>query len=272
MKNVKTHTKKAFTLIELLVVIAIIAILAAILFPVFGRARENARRSSCQSNLKQIGLGILQYSQDYDEKLVQANYDNQGGGGGFASNITTDYKWMDAIYPYTKGQQVFSCLSDLTPSGGLSNRYVYYKDLATVDSNPANYDRYYGSYGINCYYGSNSGPGYSNLTLAAIPAPVETAWVLETINGSAANGMGGNGNGYGKYRVAFANNYTYAPNAAKDPKYAFADYGANVAERHMGTTNVLWMDGHVKAMKLDLLAKRVGGAASDYKYFTVKED
>ena len=62
-----TKTRSAFTLIELLVVIAIIAILAAILFPVFARARENARRSSCTSNLKQIGIGILQYVQDYDE-------------------------------------------------------------------------------------------------------------------------------------------------------------------------------------------------------------
>ena len=65
-------SKKAFTLIELLVVIAIIAILAAILFPVFARARENARRASCQSNLKQIGLGLIQYSQDYDEQLTPA--------------------------------------------------------------------------------------------------------------------------------------------------------------------------------------------------------
>lgn len=60
---------RAFTLIELLVVIAIITLLAAILFPVFARARENARRSSCQSNLKQIGIGIAQYTQDYDEKM-----------------------------------------------------------------------------------------------------------------------------------------------------------------------------------------------------------
>src|SRR5687767_6194063 len=60
--------KSGFTLIELLVVIAIIAILAAILFPVFARARENARRASCQSNLKQVGLGFVQYTQDYDER------------------------------------------------------------------------------------------------------------------------------------------------------------------------------------------------------------
>src|SRR5438093_9492423 len=65
--------RSGFTLIELLVVIAIIAILAAILFPVFGRARENARRSSCQSNLKQLSLGMLQYTQDYDERFPSSS-------------------------------------------------------------------------------------------------------------------------------------------------------------------------------------------------------
>ena len=93
---------KAFTLIELLVVIAIIAILAAILFPVFARARENARRASCQSNLKQIGLGVLQYTQDYDEKMVPAQVTVNG------NNIT----WRGMIYPYVKSVQLFKCPSN----------------------------------------------------------------------------------------------------------------------------------------------------------------
>ena len=96
-----SSTRKAFTLIELLVVIAIIAILAAILFPVFARARENARRSSCQSNLKQIGLGILQYSQDYDERYTPTeNYPGK------------DVTWHQLIQPYVKSTQLLVCPSN----------------------------------------------------------------------------------------------------------------------------------------------------------------
>ena len=101
------NVKRGFTLIELLVVIAIIAILAAILFPVFARARENARRASCMSNQKQIGLGIMMYSQDYDEKLPPTyNY----------WNASTLAWWEDVTEPYLKSSQIFICPSESTPS------------------------------------------------------------------------------------------------------------------------------------------------------------
>jgi prepilin-type N-terminal cleavage/methylation domain-containing protein/prepilin-type processing-associated H-X9-DG protein len=101
-----TRTKrksKGFTLIELLVVIAIIGILSAILFPVFARARENARRSSCMSNMKQIGLGVMMYTQDYDEH-VPACYAN--------NSDDSFHTFADYIEPYTKNSQIYRCPSD----------------------------------------------------------------------------------------------------------------------------------------------------------------
>ena len=95
----------AFTLVELLVVIAIIAILAAILFPVFARARENARRASCLSNLKQIGIGFMQYTQDYDENGPMTSM-----SGGMMSMGA--YSWTTSTQPYIKSVQVFRCPSD----------------------------------------------------------------------------------------------------------------------------------------------------------------
>lgn len=119
--------RKGFTLIELLVVIAIIAILAAILFPVFARARENARRSSCQSNLKQIGLGMMMYIQDYDERFPVTG----GNAGGCAANaFVHKLAWGRATLPYTKSTQIFKCPSDV-------------KSTSATDANPTN------SYGEN---------------------------------------------------------------------------------------------------------------------------
>jgi len=104
---------KGFTLIELLVVIAIIAILAAILFPVFARARENARRSSCQSNEKQIALGFKQYLQDYDEKYPPA---------------TPGTLWPTAINVYTKSVQILRCPSASSGSADAID-YLYNSNL-----------------------------------------------------------------------------------------------------------------------------------------------
>lgn len=134
---------RGFTLIELLIVIAVIAIIAAILFPVFGRARENARRSSCASNLKQIGLGLIQYSQDYDERYP-AQKSTLGTDGQY--QIVVDYSnpavyntangqnWVASIEPYVKSWQFYKCPTaqpytlidtpDLRPSGDSNCSYM----------------------------------------------------------------------------------------------------------------------------------------------------
>jgi prepilin-type N-terminal cleavage/methylation domain-containing protein len=107
MKN--TRRLSGFTLIELLVVIAIIALLAAILFPVFARARENARKSSCQNNLKQLGIGFLQYTQDYDETLMD-------GGDPYRLTGNVNASWDLILQPYLKNTQILACPSDTTGS------------------------------------------------------------------------------------------------------------------------------------------------------------
>ncbi len=119
MIRIHKGVKKGFTLIELLVVIAIIAILAAILFPVFARARENARRSSCLSNTKQIGIGILQYTQDYDEKFPMVETTELAETVGW---------WGVMVQPYIKSKQVFFCPSDSSVSASqeLTFRNVSY--------------------------------------------------------------------------------------------------------------------------------------------------
>lgn len=139
--RVRPCTESAFTLIELLVVIAIIALLAAILFPVFAQAREKARAAACLSNLKQIGLGVMQYTQDYDEALplhgaqsiaYYANPAQTTGTGpetnyGWQPGLTA---WIANIQPYVKNWQIFRCphvddATDWTAPVGNSNTSYY---------------------------------------------------------------------------------------------------------------------------------------------------
>lgn len=220
------NKKIGFTLIELLVVIAIIAILAAILFPVFARARENARRSSCQSNLKQIGLGLLQYSQDYDEAQPLTAF-----GGGGPSNYPTRYKWMDAIYPYVKSEQIFTCPSDTATNNAL---YKYAANIPGVDSFA------FGSYAYNNAYWGYPGVSPSGVKLSAMQAPTTTAWILEQLN--AANIEISWQDAASNPTITTSNGIRTLPTGA-----------GTIAERHLETTNVLYCDGHVKSVKLDAL-------------------
>ena len=240
----------AFTLVELLVVIAIIAILAAILFPVFARARENGRRASCQSNLKQIGLGLIQYSQDYDEIFIADWYgENTDDGPGDTyppGGAKVSYKWADAAYPYIKSEQVFTCPS---ASGNSAIPYVYYRNIPNGSSRPYNQ---LGSYTIVHGYGVNDAtrtPPVShpisttnnrlvNLSQAATPAT--TAWVLD-----------GDGDFYTQVVPA-------------------GNLDTNLIDRHLETINVLWLDGHVKAVKLETLNRK--NAAGVISAVTVQDD
>jgi prepilin-type N-terminal cleavage/methylation domain-containing protein/prepilin-type processing-associated H-X9-DG protein len=225
-------TRSAFTLIELLVVIAIIAILAAILFPVFGRARENARRSSCQSNLKQIGLGIVQYTQDYDERMPASGYMTKRLEGASDPNLERFGSWQQTIFPYVKSRQVFAC-----PSNQRSSR--------RIDSTNSNWGGQIIPEGIPVSYMANaiatsgnwapSGTpmtviyksGQTTKTLAQLISPAQTIMVFENSGLSKRPDMWDDTEiritTDTQFRVDFTN--------------------------HLGTTCLLFADGHVKAMK-----------------------
>ena len=207
--------RKGFTLIELLVVIAIIAILAAILFPVFAKAREKARQSSCASNLKQIGLGITQYAQDYDEYILTPMsppvtlpapadtyvMDKCGTARAF---------WTIKLNPYVKSDAIYVCPSGEiavgnadAPSGGCT---IFIKR----------------SYNMN---GTLTGCCGQGVAMASVTKPAETFIVADS----------------GVHRV-FGPGFGVL-NDTDHPGFPW------VKNRHSEGANVLWVDGHVKWVK-----------------------
>jgi prepilin-type N-terminal cleavage/methylation domain-containing protein/prepilin-type processing-associated H-X9-DG protein len=158
MTGTTRRAERGFTLIELLVVIAIIAILAAILFPVFARARENARRASCSSNLKQIALGVFQYTQDYDERFPMRFY---SVGSYYAG------AWANTVQPYLKSAQLFQCPSESTAPG----------DMITSDTNSIDY-------GWNWSLGATN----ESVSIASFEFPTVTVMTYDSPTGNAARG------------------------------------------------------------------------------------
>lgn len=204
-----------FTLIELLVVIAIIALLAAILFPVFARARENARRASCQSNMKQIGIAMMQYTQDYDEKLTHWGQNSLGVALG--TSVAAGYLWSDMVAPYVKNIQIFRCPS---MRGKKTNDLPCY----TLPGRPGltNWSVYH-------YYGC---------PVSVISEPARTYLAIESVEDRRDPTALGDGTYFVRWDnapvtgpVGWVNDWTF-------------DY-----DRHLGASNVLFVDGHVKSIQ-----------------------
>jgi prepilin-type N-terminal cleavage/methylation domain-containing protein/prepilin-type processing-associated H-X9-DG protein len=160
LKRRRREPGHAFTLLELLVVVAIICLLAAILFPVFARARENARRASCQSNEKQIGLAFAQYVQDNDERYPIARNATPRGDG-----------WVHSLYPYHKSYQLFQCPSEKRgPANGRVSDYYANRNIMRLSP-----------------YGGNSIQGISPTLVASIAQAANTVLVGEAIDSTNIN-------------------------------------------------------------------------------------
>jgi prepilin-type N-terminal cleavage/methylation domain-containing protein/prepilin-type processing-associated H-X9-DG protein len=232
-----TRNFKGFTLIELLVVIAIIAILAAILFPVFAKAREKARQTSCASNERQVGLAIIQYIQDNDEKFPS----------GFGSTLAGQ-GWAGSVYPYAKSTGLLKCPDDSTSILSADNRYV-----------PISYA-----------FNSNLGGAGTSGSLASMQSPASTVMLFEvtgaqapvsdlqegtlgavaTIDKLSPAGTGRDGALYSNYAATTPNNVVkYTTGYLGGIPGVTTGNFATATGLHTDGANYLAGDGHVKWLR-----------------------
>jgi len=250
--------RRGFTLIELLVVIAIIALLAAILFPVFARARENARRSQCLSNMKQIGIAAIQYTQDYDERMPfqpwgnfpilpgnTATYSEGQGVPNFLSGVgqadwLPNFFWQ--ITPYLKSTQVLVCPSSIpytTSTKGISNP-AWWGVPTTTD---------------NTSYHPNA--AVMGFNVATNPIPAQIAMMQEDV-----------------FQSSFCFNYPMWNTKADLPNNITDDYlywygvetGPFASITHFHGGNFLYCDGHVKWMNHDSITPATYGLCNWFDY------
>jgi prepilin-type N-terminal cleavage/methylation domain-containing protein len=242
----ETSGRRAFTLIELLVVIAIIAILAAILFPVFAQAREAARQTACISNTKQLGLALMQYATDYDETIVPNNDQVPGN--------STLHAWPWFLQPYIKNQKVFICPSSTRRSSAPTDQVNSFGNILS-------------SYVINNYYFNNAtlgmlfekanNNGRQPATLASIEDSVGTVFCADGGDADGATGSAGT--------AQVPNLAGQALNVnAKPPTFTTSQ--CDFIARHKEGLCVTFFDGHSKWMKIEQLMKR--SPQNNFSYLT----
>ena len=216
------RTPRAFTLIELLVVIAIIAILAAILFPIFAQARDKARATSCLSNGRQIGIAFLMYAQDYDEYLPLTTYPLPANS------------WTDQVQPYIKNRQIYRCPSDASQNWTTPQA----TKASILDPTPPVVRR--ASYFLNAYMAGASAWG----NLGAIDSPASVIYVAESKEGITRDHFhpfNWNGNQETPPNPLFSGFMHMATfDEAKNETSELALY------RHQGGSNYVYLDGHAK--------------------------
>jgi prepilin-type N-terminal cleavage/methylation domain-containing protein/prepilin-type processing-associated H-X9-DG protein len=315
---VSQRKASGFTLIELLVVIAVIAILAAILFPVFARVRENARRSSCQSNLKQIGLAVAQYLNDYDSTypLLHGDYTTDSNqysttaGQFFDVNFNNgsnfySQSWMDLLQPYAKSTQVFGCPSAITRGSSFGN-----KSIGTPPGSAWINTLAVTGYGISIFvlkdhpstaFGASSVFWATNINHLQTSPPEDASGkgILPLREAQVVNSAGallisevvtpqsGSVNLPAYPGDSSSSYHTYGPRSLVNSVicgYELNDYRSHIAadrtsvsggatkpwggmdtSRHLDTTNVLYFDGHVKALKAQIGAGNgLSSTATDF--------
>jgi len=229
--------KRAFTLIELLVVIAIIAILSAILFPVFAQAKQAAKATACLSNVKQLGLGLTLYASDEDDRLPAATEHMEAGGEG----ETVAESWLDTVQPYIKARLLYRCPEDRSP---------HWNDAEDARGT---------SYGLNAYASFNH-PPYFGPALSSFGHPSNTVLAAEL--------------GDERTEDHFMPMYWGTPSRLEDADAQAEEWDASAGlpiamgiERHNQRSNYPFADGHAKSLTFSQTWSQTNGSAPTRDFY-----